>query len=310
MMKKVRPYWLAKFDHASVVLPGLFRSLTKGSEHRKQPLHIEHVFEESDTFICVKAPELLGGDDLKVLQGLVGIATESARPYCTALQDFNSGLRRTAPEPVSARSTCTMPELCRASGYRSRSTTGYDAIRASIRRLEQVTIQLSVRGVPTSPAGERFLTVHRLADKAPNLVDVGFHSSLQAAILAVADGDVYVKVNLDEARLHRTNPARVLHHRLSYLNEGRRQEFKRQTLENYIYVEDGIADTARARCHRRKEAAEAWNALRSDSGWKVVEDDNTGLVAVTRKRDARSKPRSNQQHAMLKARSARLECAK
>lgn len=203
-----------------------------------------------------------------------------------------------------------MPELCRASGYRSRSTTGYDAIRASIRRLEQVTIQLSVRGVPTSPAGERFLTVHRLADKAPNLVDVGFHSSLQAAILAVADGDVYVKVNLDEARLHRTNPARVLHHRLSYLNEGRRQEFKRQTLENYIYVEDGIADTARARCHRRKEAAEAWNALRSDSGWKVVEDDNTGLVAVTRKRDARSKPRSNQQHAMLKARSARLECAK
>jgi hypothetical protein len=236
------------------------------------------------------------------LQGLVGIATEAARPYCNALQEFNDGGRDVPPESVKARGTCTMPELCRASGYKSRSTTGYDCMRDSIRRLARVTIEVIVQGVAPPPNAEPFLTIHRLDDEAPNIVDVGFHAALGAAILAVGDGEVYVKVNLDEARQHTSIPARVLHHRLSYLNEGRKQEFRPQTLEAYIWPGEDLSGQVRARSDRSFKAALAFNALNSASGW-AVEEDAKGLVSIRRKRDARSNPLQAQRQAEGRRRS-------
>lgn len=307
MMKKFQPYWLAKFDHASVVVPGLFRSLNKGTAERKQSLFIEHVFEDSKTAIRIRSPELLGGDDLKVLQGLVGIATEAARPYCNALQEFYDGGRDDRPEPVKAQCTCLMPELRRASGYKSRSTTGYDGMRQSIRRLARVMIEVVKQGATVPSNAEPFLTIHRLDDEAPNVVDVGFHAALGAAILAVGDGEVYVKVNLDEARLHGSIPARVLHHRLSYLNEGREQEFRPRTLEAYIWPGEDLSSADRARTRRSAEAAAAFKALQTDSGWTVEEDVAKGLVSIRRKRDARSNPLNARRHAERRRRSSKSD---
>ena len=288
MKKQSIPPWIAKFDHATVVTPGLFRSLNRKIGQRQNRLVIEHVLEGSGDTVRVESPEQLGVDDLKVLQGLVGLASTAAKPSRDALKAYEEGRQPTPPTVQQARVRCTMPTLSRACGYGgSRSTSGYNSIRASIYRLSRVTIcRLLAGSVSPARAPEAFLTVLSAADSGEAFINVGFHSALEAAILAVREGEAYIKVNLDEARGLKAEPARLLHYRLSYLNEGSRQAFKNETLETYVWPKDARTASEAATNHRRNRVKQALTLL-ATKGWRVDFGDD-GLVEVTRHRDERS----------------------
>lgn len=290
MKKSEPPHWLGKFDHASVVTPGLFRSLKKRSGQRQRPLHIEHVFRDSGTRVMLRSPEHLGVDDLKVLQGLVAVASDAARLYCDAMQAYEMEPIGEPPDATPARAYCSMPELSRACGYgNSRSGTAYSAIRNCIRRLGQVTISIILKDGRVEYEFEPFLRINQLDETGGNIVDVGFHPRLNAAILAFRKTDRYIKVNLDEARRLTSDACRLLHHRLSFLNEERSEEIKLETLEDYVWPNEDAATSDRAVDLRRGVLAKALFELVVEGRWEVRHASSARHVLVTRPRDERSR---------------------
>jgi hypothetical protein len=286
--------WFGKFDHASVVTPGLFRSLNRKSGQRQQHFCIEHILKPSNDRVRFESPELLGVDDLRVFQALVGLATQAGKPHRDARRRHEEREGGCSSEPIAARAYCTMAALARACGYSTRSGEMYNSVRASLRRLSRVTVLRRPPSDRTPATKEPFIRLAGMADAGDEMVDVGFNRALEKAILAVNKGEAYVKVNLDEARALKSDPARLLHHRLSFLNEGRSQRFKEETLETYVWPQASRADGANAAWNRRQVLSRALKDIKG-RGWDV--ERRLLMVDIRRVQDERSNPGARRDRA-------------
>ena len=262
----------ANHDPAHCLAPGLFRSLPKG-QRESMNLNLKYRYNE-DTVIEFSAAHALGVDDLRVLQGLVALASKSkeSRELITHAAD---GVREvelrkelsleydaTGKNVVSVNAN--FRELANEIGYSdSGSGSAYKAIRASVERLWKVSIIVQHK---KKREGYRLISRYS-SDEETGLISVAFNPRLTGAILAPRRDKSYFRIDMAEVRGLKTDPARLLHQRLHWLpTDGEGRDILLDTLCEYVWpgvAEDGVM---RKRRYTVMQALEELSAM----GWSVT----------------------------------------
>nr|WP_315848378.1 replication protein C, IncQ-type [uncultured Rhodoferax sp.] len=232
---------LIKLDPAHVSAPGLFRSLNrKARERAHSKLYVVYSpqAEVDGQLLEFHGPEPLGTDDLRVLQGLLALATLNSKELTNArLEYMEGGTAPVMPEHVVVK--CSFSQLARTIGYASPSSGAtHLTIRECIERMAKVSIFFRAshhgRSVRLDP-----LIDHYESDLKSNGVNVGLNKLMTAAIFAGRKGEKYLKMRMDEVRLLKSDHARLIHHRLHYLNEGASIRIGFERLAEYVWPESG-----------------------------------------------------------------------
>ncbi len=271
----------AKVPSSFVHPAGLFVSLPKG-ERAKQKLDVTYAAGGLEYRFW--GPEPLDSLDLRVLQGLVALGTNSLRETRRMLRDG----RALEPEiTVSgdalldrvffASTTRTIAVRLRISsfveslGYAKGGSMGR-LVRESITRLSAVSVVIQ---------GPDFETSYRLIsgytrDKNSQEMIVGLNPTLTVAVFARSN---YLGVSLDEARQLK-DVALILHWRLHFINQGQEKRVGMRTLCDYVYPlskEPVAASTMRRRHHTIRQALGELRGV----GWSVLEE-KSGMFTIFR----------------------------
>ncbi|HLO95693.1 MAG TPA: replication protein C, IncQ-type [Burkholderiaceae bacterium] len=252
----------AKLAQTVCNAPGLFVSRSKGAPDQLMKLSY------SVGGLCFRfvGPQL-GPGELRVLQGLVGLSgkpnfARASSPEEMCLDKVHLMLSR------SARVGTTYNQLAQTIGYPSDSGSAHAAIRKALERLFAVAVFVSREDDP----GAKDMTARHLFTKlnskeTGNTVNVELSPILASAVLG-GHGE-YLRVNLEEVRQLKSDPARLLHHRLHWINAGQKpRKVLLDTLVEYVWPEKASASTHRKRCERVREALTELEGL----GWSVVKE--------------------------------------
>ena len=260
LLSTLTPF-VARFDRATVLAPGLFVSLDKRKPRAPgegPALQVTFVFQKLKRTVSFEGPEQLGASDLRVLQGLMAMATAASLGRVAASSAVLAG---------------GWQELVRACGVRSkagetiepRSTSGRrsEQLQKSLQRLASVRVTASDR----ADGGEPLVSTDPSCDTRDGF-RVSFCAELMGALGAGSNGKQYLTVDMVEARELRADAARLLHFRLANVNAGSSREFTQAEMEHMIWGADE-ADTDAIRKHRRRLLAQAVAAVGALKGWNV-----------------------------------------
>lgn len=236
-----------RHDAVICLAPGLFRMLHKGTRS-DVPLNVTYEFQEGWS-IEFSAGELLGPDDLLVLQGLVGLAGPTGQVISTT---------PTSPEGLQLRNLLELDGVARhddllrvTSSFRtlareiglSEGGRVLKHIRTSIERLWKVSV------IVQDPRGQRvgFRLLSSMATDTKRL-DVALNPRISAAVL----GNIrHTRMSMIEIRRLRSDAARLLHQRLSaWIDaDGLPRRAELDTLCGYIWPghQESSAETMRKR---------------------------------------------------------------
>lgn len=264
----------ARHDAGHVLAPGLFRCLGPG-DRRVMKLDVTYRLGECDQ-IEFKGFEPLDATDLRVLQGLVAMSGPDGRMLrddgkASDLGDQLMERLFTPPEPEAEPFPRRWPDtlaiydsfraLARAVGMDEGGKT-VRQIKRSVERLFGVTVfvQHGKRRV-----GMRMLSTYA-SDEASGALRVAVNARLASAIL----GDVrHVRIDLTEVRALESDPARLIHQRLSgWIDPGETRKASMDTLMGYAWP---LPPTEAAVRKRRVKVRAAMEELRR-VGWTVTED--------------------------------------
>lgn len=247
---------LVKLDPAHVSAPGLFRSLNRKKREREHSkLHVVYTpqSEVDGQVLEFHGPEPLGTDDLRVLQGLLAIATKNFMELANARVEHVDG----EPVPLMPERLlvqCTFSHLARTIGYSTPSSGAtHKSIRECIERMAKVTIFLRDSPQGRSIRLDPFIANYE-SDLSSNGVNVELNKLMTVAVLSGRKGDKYLKMRMEEVRLLKTDHARLLHHRLHYLNEGGSIRIGYDKLIGYVWQEAGSPKTDSKRLGHIKNA--------------------------------------------------------
>lgn len=261
----------ANHDPAHCLAPGLFRSLQKGQRDSIN-LNLKYRYNE-DTVIEFSAAHALGVDDLRVLQGLVAMASKSKdnRELITHAADGvrEVELRRQLSLEYDATGKNVVAvqahyrELALEIGYADAEGGGaYRAIRAAIERLWKVSIIVQHK---KKREGYKLISKYS-SDEETGVISVALNPRLTVAILAPRRDKSYFRIDMAEVRGLKTDPARLMHQRLHWLpTDGEGREILLETLSAYVWpavAEDGVM---RKRRHTVVQALAELTAV----GWYV-----------------------------------------
>lgn len=264
----------ARHDPLHCLTPGLFRSLKKG-ERQKQKLDIRYVF--GDASVRFWGPEPLGVDDMRVLQGLVALAS-AAHPQRGAehidwleeapATEEGQQLRLLLEPKFDATQAKALVvrdsyrRLARVIGYEDcESGSAFRALRASIERLWAVSVVVEKSG---KRQGFRILSEYA-SDGLQGKLTVALNPRLAEAIVGARQ---YYQLDMEEVRRLRTDCARLLHQRLHWVNPGRTAKVSLETLCDYVWPD--TSDNAETLKSRRKSVRQALTNLQ-ELGWSVAE---------------------------------------
>lgn len=254
----------ARHDRAHCLAPGLFRSLKRGDRKRLK-LHV--VYEYGDNrFVEFKGPEPLGVDDLRILQGLVAMAgpsglilspepkTEEGKQLRLVLDPKWEAVKQDALVVKGSYRT-----LAREIGYANIENS--KPIRDCIERLWTVSI-IAQKG--NQRQGFHLLSAYT-SDEADGKLYVALNPFIANAIL----GDTpHARINMDEVRALKSDPARLMHQRLcGWIDPGKSGRIDMDTLCEYVWVEQCKPSTMRS---RRVLVRTAIKEL-INVGWRVTE---------------------------------------
>ncbi len=259
----------ARHDRAHCLAPLLFRSLQKGERGNSR---LDVVYECGDERLEFRAPEPLGVDDLRVLQGLVALAGPSKLLLNHApKQESGAKIRKElhlvedALNDKAILIKSSFRVLAREIGYASDSGKTLRAIRNSIERLWQVSIIVQSGN---ARKGFRMLSMYQseaLNDESGGQLYVALNPRITEAVLSDRQ---FTRICMQEVRMLKTDPARLLHQRLCGVIDQR--EPKKITLKklcSYVWPETQIETTIR---QRRLKIRLALKELQV-AGWKVSE---------------------------------------
>ena len=212
----------ARHDPAHCLAPGLFRSLKRG-DRKKLKLDVTYRYGDNEQ-IEFKGPEPLGADDLRVLQGLVAMAGPNGvilhpEPQTEVGIQLRLLLepRWDAVEKDALVIKSSYRKLAREIGYADidGGKTGR-LIRDSIERLWTVSIIVQI--------GKRRQGFHLLAEYASDEADGKLFVALNPRITeAILGQRSYTRIEMDEVRGLKSDPARLIHQRLcGWLDPGSR----------------------------------------------------------------------------------------
>ena len=225
--------------------PGLFRSLANG-EREGSKLHVIYTPEGGGPTLEFVGAEPLGIDDLRVLQGLVGLAAVSGDghavtlPYANQSTEAGRLLRAGLSTELAKRTDSVNVQIDTAEaaivltsyarlgaeiGYVSRDK---DVIRDSLKRFFLVTIFKTQNGITT---GSRLMSRYESNDVTEEIC-VAINPVMAAAVLGTAH---FLRVNLTETRLLKASATRLIHQRLSFIPEGGSRTVGMARLCEYAY---------------------------------------------------------------------------
>ncbi len=237
--------------------PGLFRSLKRG-ERKRSKLDVVYDYGDGNR-IEFSGPEPLGVDDLRVLQGLVAMGGPrnlvlSPQPQTEAGRQLRHNLdpRWDAVHQDAMVVRGSYRALAREIGYANPEDTR--AVRVCIERLWKVSLIVQRDG---SRQGFRLLSEYFSDDQ-----DGKLYVALNPLIThAVIGGGQYVRINLDEVRSLRTDPARLMYQRLcALIDPGKVQRVGLDTLCGYVWPDQTNAEAMKKRRQTiRKALAELSN---------------------------------------------------
>lgn len=237
--------------------PGLFRSLRRG-ERKRSKLHVVYDYGDGNR-IEFSGPEPLGADDLRILQGLVAMGGPrnlvlSPQPQTEAGRQLRHFLepRWDAVQQDAMVVRGSYRALAREIGYANPDDTR--AVRMSIERLWKVSLIVQSDG---RRQGFRLLSEYASDDQ-----DGRLYVALNPLIThAVIGGGQYVRINMDEVRSLRTDPARLMHQRLcAWIDPGKVRRVGLETLCSFVWPDQTNAEAMKKRRQTiRKAMAELAN---------------------------------------------------
>lgn len=256
----------ARHDRGHTLAPGLFRSLKRG-ERKKSKLDISYQIDEERTLRFIGF-EPLGGDDLRVLQGLVALAGvdgdllgESAvtklGEELWRLLDVKHDFRNRDALTVGVKASTLLGEMGMSDGGEN-----IKAFKASLVRMANVTI--------IAKNGTKEASTHLLSytyDEADGKLWVALNPQLVGGILGKQQ---YSLIDMDEIRRLKSDPARLLHQRLcGWVDPGKSGKVEIDTLCGYVWPEqsDNKPSTERMRRVAVRKALVELEGL----GWVVHE---------------------------------------
>lgn len=261
----------ARHDPMHCLAPGLFRSLKRG-ERKKSKLDI--TYEHGADSIRFWGPEPLGVDDLRVLQGLVAMAAISGEGGRGILlsPDPKTGegqearllleLKWDAIGKDALVAKGSFRQLALELGYAEDGGSQLKTIRESIERLWAVSVIVERAG---RRQGFRILSDYA-SDERDGRLFVALNPRLAEAVMGERP---YARIDMDEVRALRTDPARLIHQRLcGWVDAGKSGRVELCTLCGYVWPDAASSDDA-----IRQRRATARKALKELAvlGWAVRE---------------------------------------
>lgn len=262
----------ARHDRAHVLAPGLFRSLGPGDRKR---LKLDVVYDYGDgERLEFGAKEPLGVLEMRVLQGIVAMAgpeglilehedkaSNGGKQLMLALFDPADSVVKAAREkPPALIVRDSLRRLAREIGV-AEGGKNLKLIRESIERLFGVTVfvQQGKRRL-----GTRLLATYASDEETGDLY-VALNPRLAAAILGRTP---YARIDLAEARALQSDPARLIHQRLSgWIDPGKSGEVTADTLAGYVWPEEASEAQTRWRKTKVRKAVTEIKA----AGWRTDE---------------------------------------
>lgn len=258
----------ARHDRAHCLAPGLFRSLKRG-ERKTSKLDVTYTFGNES--IRFWGPEPLGSDDMRVLQGLVAMSgpegvilkaepdTEAGKQLRLALFDVKE-IEDAGKNALVVQGSYR--ELAKEIGYSVDSGGAFNVIRASVERLWAVSIIVQSG---KRRQGFRLLSGYA-SDEGTGHLFVAINPRIAAAVIGDTE---HTRINMNEVRALQTDPARLIHQRLSgWIDPGKSGRVELDTICGYVWPDDVAtpSTTRQRRVTARKSLAEL-----STAGWTVDE---------------------------------------
>lgn len=256
----------AMHDPVHCLAPGLFRSLKRG-EREKTKLDVTYNYGDCKT-IEFSGPELLGVDDLQILQGLIAMAgavglvlspepkTEGGHQLRLSLEPKWEAMQKDALVAMGSYGA-----LARAIGYANPNDT--KTIRNCIERLCKVSI--------ISQDGKQREGYRLISEYASNEAIGSLHVALNPRITeAILGKRSFARIDLEEVRRLRGDPARLLHQRLcGWIDPNKSGRIGIHALVKYVWPDEAVRGSSAERM-RRKRVREALDEIMT-IGWSVNE---------------------------------------
>lgn len=269
----------ARHDPAHCLAPGLFLSLKRG-DRKKLKLDVVYQLSEDET-IEFSGPEPLGVDDMRILQGLVAMAGPlgivlSADPKTEGGKQLRLFLE---PRWESANENAMVVKgsfrnLAKEIGYADiEGGKTFRDIRACIERLWKVSI-IARQG--TRRKGYRLLSEYA-SDEAEGKLFVALNPRLTQAIMGERQ---HSRIDMQEVRALKTDPARLIHQRLSaWVDRGKKRRVTIETLMAYVWPKPCGASGMRDRKSKMRKTLQEIQSV----GWTINEY-AAGKYEITRPR--------------------------
>ena len=263
----------ARHDRAHVLAPGLFKSLAPGDRKRLK-LDITYDFGDG-ALIEFKGFEPLGVLEMRVLQGLVAMAgpaglvledEESASPTGQQLMldlfEPDPAIRAAKLKPASLVVRDSFRRLAREIGMEEGGKS-LKQIRQAIERMYAVNIFVQ--------AGKKRIGMRMLAGYASDEGTGDLYVALNPRIASAIMGhEPHARIDLREARSLETDPARLIHQRLSgWIDPGKSGAIGIEKLMEYVWPETPDSDSAVRM--RRSKVRHAVKEI-SNAGWHISEE--------------------------------------
>lgn len=259
---------------------GLFRSLQRGE--RKMPLNI--VYEVKPSSFHFKGPQRLGAEDLRVLQGVVALASMQQHPFFPLNPRSEHGKKLAnlikatdngdGEELLYCAAKTTVYRLAAEIGY---SEDGGDQRRVIIDALDRMAQVTIVYDDESERYPMDFLGYHFMKSTGEILIAVN-----PQIARAIWREDNFVHIDMNEIRCLKSAPARILHQRLcAIVDPGKERPFFIKTLAGYVWPEEAYsASTMRT---RRATIREVIVEIGTLEGWRVSQMGKNKVVVARRK---------------------------
>lgn len=254
----------ARHDPSHCLAPGLFRSLQRG-ERKRTKLDVAYNYGEGKR-IEFSGPEPLGADDLRILQGLVALAGPSGLILTPEPKSETGKQLRSSLEPKwdaihqdAMVVKGSYRALAREIGYANPDDT--KPIRECIERLWKVSI--------IAQNGRKRQGFRLLSEYASDEQDGKLYVALNPLIAqAVMGGGRHVRIDMDEVRALKSDPARLIHQRLcGWISPGKSGRVALDKLCGYAWPDQALPETMKKRRQAARKALAEFIAL----GWAVTE---------------------------------------
>lgn len=263
----------ARMDRAHALAPGLFRSLGPGDRKRLK-LDITYDYGNGEK-LEFWGKEPLGVLDMRVFQGLVAMAGPDGRVLQNSETADDTGqrllallyepaeaeIRNAVLKPRSVEVRDSLRRLAREIGAPEDGKT-LNRIKEAIERLFGVTVMVRIG---SKSLGSRLLSFYQSDDDTGSL-RVSLNPRLAQAIIG---GGAHARIDLIEARALTSDPARLIHQRLSaFVDPGKSREITAETLAGYVWPDP--ADTPRTARSRITKVRKAVDEIRTAAGWNIA----------------------------------------